>query len=331
MIKCISGNMVLKYTQFKNGIEEGQRFPVYLFEGEDAFFRERGLFLLKSKLVSEPDLNLVSLDADCSFNELSTSLLSFPFLSEYRMTVLREFYPKQDFLKTGLKSYLENPSSNSLLVILNEKPCEPLKKFESVCVVDCSKADVGLLVRWVKAECAREGVEIELETAKVLCEYCLSDMTRIETETKKLCAYALKEGVINRADVDEMVNRDTEYKIYEMTDYIARKKFDLAFNVIRDMMSKGETSQRILLSVYNYYRRLLHSAISGKSAAELAEFFGVKEFAARKTKEQSAMFKKRSLKSAVDTLTDADYLVKSGKSDADERFWLTIFKLMTEK
>ena len=62
-----------------------------------------------------------------------------------------------------------------------------------------------------------------------------------------------------------MVARDTEYKVYEMTDYIAKRKFDMALTVIKDMMSKGETAQRILTAVYNYYRRLLHCAISNIS------------------------------------------------------------------
>ena len=42
----------MKYAEFKNGLESGDVFSVYLFEGEDAFFRERGLSLLKNKFVT---------------------------------------------------------------------------------------------------------------------------------------------------------------------------------------------------------------------------------------------------------------------------------------
>ena len=156
-------------------------------------------------------------------------------------------------------------------------------------------------------------------------------MTRIETETKKLVAYVGEGGVIQKSSLSEMVARDTEYKIYEMTDYIGKKKFDLALTVIKDMMSKGETPQRILVSVYNYFRRLLHASISGKTAGELAVVFGVKEFAAKKTIEQASMFKKRSLKNAVDMLTELDYKIKSGKIDALDGLWLSIFKIMMDK
>ena len=321
----------MKYTEFKKELENGNTFSVYLFEGEDGYFRERGMALLKKKFVSEPSLNFVNLDSDCSVGELISSLDGYPFMSEKRMTVIREFYPKQDFFKSGFKSYLENPSSQSILAILNEKPCEALKKFQSVSVVECNKADVSLLIRWIKAECQNASVEIDGQTAGTIAEFCLSDMTRIETETNKLISYVGRGGVITIKDVEEMVARDVEYKIYEMTDYIGKKQFDKALSVIKEMMAKGETSQRILVSVYNYFRKLLHSAISDMSISELASAFGVKEFAARKTKEQASMFKKRSLKSAVDALSDADYRIKCGLVDADEVTYITIFKIMTEK
>lgn len=321
----------MKYTEFKNGLENGQEFSVYLFEGEDAFFRERGMGLLKKTFVSEPELNFVVMESDCAVGEMISSLEGYPFLSKKRMTVVREFYPKQDFFKNGFKAYLENPFSDGILAILNEKPCEALKKYGSVCVVDCKKADASLLVKWIKAECLRSNVSIDGETAKMLSEYCLSDMTRIETETFKLISYVGSGNSIEKKDVDEMVARDTEYKIYEMTDYIGKRRFDRALSVISDMTAKGETMQRLLISIYNYFRKLLHAAISDMTAAEFASSLGMKEFAARKIKEQSALFKKRALKSAVDALTDADFKIKSGRGDADEQTWLAIFKIMTEK
>lgn len=321
----------MKYTEFKGGLENAKPFSVYLFEGRDAFFRERGLALLKNRFVQEPELNYVVLDEDLTVEKLVSSLNGYPFMSEKRLTAVREFYPKQEFFKKGLKEYLENPSEFGILAILNEKPCEALKKFSSVCVVDCGKAEKSILVRWVKAECSKSGVTIEAETANELCDYCLCDMTRIELEVQKLCAYAIDKGVIEKSDLKEIVNRDNEYKIYQMTDYIATKQFDLALSVIKDMLGKGEAAQVILVSIYNYFRRLLHASISNMDDAQLSKAFGVESYAVKKIKKQAQAFKKRSLKLAVDALIDADYKVKSGKAEIDSRMWLTVFKIMTDK
>ena len=329
--KMYKREFVLKYLDFKNGLNAGQEYAVYLFEGEDAFFRESGVSLLKNKFISNPELNLVNLDASTEIGEIISSLEGYPFMSQKRITILREFYPKQEQIKKGLAKYLENPFSSSVLVIINQKTSDPLKKFESVCTVDCSKADISLLVRWIKAECSSLNVSIDGETAKLLSEYCLSDMTRIKTETHKLIDYVGSGETIKKEDVENLVSQDLEYKIYELTDQIGKKNFDSALLIIKDMLGKGEQATRLLSYIYNYFRRLLHISISSMSEQEMAKAFGVKDYAITKMKSQSAMFKKRALKSAVDMLSDADYKIKSGQCDASDFAYLTIFKILTDK
>ncbi len=321
----------MKYIEFKKQLDEDIEYPVYLFEGEDAFFRERGFSLLKNKFVSNQELNFVVLENNCSVDEVLSSLNGYPFMSNKRLTLIREFYPKQDFFKKGFNDYLDNPNEYGVLVILNEKQTDFFKGKKNACTVDCSHADISILIKWVKAECITNQVQIDGESATMLCEFCLLDMTRIENETKKLCAFVGENGVIDKEIINQMVARDTEYKVYQMTDYISQKQFDLAFLVIKDMLNKGETEQRILTAVYNYYRRLLHASISDMKESELAKAFGIMEFAAKKIKAQSAKFTKRSLKKAVDYLVDMDYKIKSGLANQDEGMWQTVFKIMLDK
>lgn len=320
----------MNYTDFKKSFDEGKYNAVYLFEGEDAFFANRGLSLLKEKLVTEYELNYKVFTDGVSENELLTSLDSYPFMSEYRITVVKEFYPDKNILKGKLKTYLDNPYPNSILVIQNTKPCDALKKISTVCVVDCSKADASLLSKWIKSEGLRNGVSFDNEAVNVLIEYCLSDMTRINTETHKLISYAINSGVVTEDDAKMLVSKDTEYKVYELTDYIGKRQFEKALIIINELLSKGETEQRLIASMYNYFRRLLHVAISDKSNFELATLLGVKEFAVQKLKKQSALFKKKSLKNAVDILSDSDYKIKSGLTGEGTAMWLTLFKIITD-
>lgn len=321
----------MKFSEFKNGLENGDnRSSIYLFEGDDAYFRERGLSVLKKRFLSEPSLNLSLFNgADFSVSEFASSLEAYPFMSEKRLTVIREFYPKKGSC-APLDSFAENPAESCMLIILNEKVCDYLKKLSNVCVVDCSKADISVLTRWIKATCHSSGVEIKAETASTVANFCLCDMTRISNETEKLISYAGNGGVIDDFAVSLLVPRDSEYKIYEMTDYISKKKFDLAYSVICDMLGKGETPQRIISSVYNYFRRLLFAAISAKTPTELSKTFGIKEYAATKTIAQAKMFKIRALKKTVDMLTDYDYRIKSGLIDSDEAMWISVFAIMID-
>lgn len=101
--------------------------------------------------------------------------------------------------------------------------------------------------------------------------------------------------------------------------------------VINELISKGETAHGIISYVYTYFRRLLHVSISNMDETEIAKSFKVKDYAIKKMKEQAKMFSKRSLKKTVDLLTEIDYKVKSGQADVDEKMWLVVFRIMTDK
>ena len=320
----------MKFSELKNKIHEGEDFQICLFEGEDAYFGESGLRLLREKFVADQTFDYVDLGlAQSDLSLLKDSLSLFPLLSEKRLTLIKEFYPKAEQLKGELKDYFENPAPNGLLVILNSKECDTLKKFSSVTVVECKKADRVTLSRWIKGYLQESGVEIELETAMIFADYCSLDMTRIKLECDKLASYAGNGGKIDKNDLELMVTADTEYKIYDMTDCIAKKQFNSAIKIINEMLAKGEPHQKILTSVYNYFRKLLHVALSDKNAQETGTMLGMKEFAVKKASAQAKAFTPKNLKSAVDMLAQSDYEIKSGLKSVDEQMWIAVFSIMT--
>ena len=323
----------MNFVELKKDFENGKVFSVYLLEGEDAFFREKALDFLKKGLVSEPSVNLVNFSGESLKDinveaEFFSSVTAFPFMSLKRMSVIKEFYPKQDFIKKLQKLIDDGSLESSAIVFVNEKNSDTIKKLSNVCVVSCDKADATTIARWVKGTCEKDGVLITLQTASLLAEYCLCDMVRVATETEKLISYAFNKKVIEKEDLELLVYRDSEHKIYEMTDYIAKKQVGKALEIIFELQNKGEPKQKLLTSIYYYFRKLLHVAISDLSDAELAKVFNMKDFAVKKLKQQAEKFRKISLKKAVDFLAEADYSFKSGKTDIGNQFYLSLFKIL---
>lgn len=321
---------MVKFVEFVNALNNGEEYSVYLFEGEDGYFRSRGLSLLKEKFLTEPDLNLANFEGKDNISEIESSLFSLPFLSNKRFTVVKEFYPDAKILKGGIKDFLTSPPNDAVFIVANEKPSETLKKFTSVYAVDCKKADGPTIAKWIKAECKKEGVEIDGEVATTIAKYSLFDMKRVELEVSKLISYKGCTGKITLLDVEENVYKDSEYKIFNLTERIGKKQFDEALNIITEMLGKNEPAQKILISIANHFRRLLFIAISGKTDKELASLFKVNEYGVTKSREQLKYFKTRALKKVVDYLHDVDYKIKSGKMEADVLVWLSVFKIMTE-
>ncbi|MBQ9485999.1 MAG: hypothetical protein IJU83_04090, partial [Clostridia bacterium] len=180
----------MQFTELKKSIESGERFSVYLIEGEDAYFRESALKTLINAFVREPSLNVATFDKETfDTGGVLASLNAFPLLSETRMTVLKEYYPTVAVLKGGIKEFLENPVKGSVLIVVNEKVSDALKKFKSTCVISCGKADAAVVARWIRATARAADVSVSETVALKIAEYCLSDMTRVKNETEKLTAY----------------------------------------------------------------------------------------------------------------------------------------------
>ena len=52
----------MKYIDFKKFTDEHGAQPIYLFEGEEVYFREKGEALLKSKYLQEATLDYATFD-----------------------------------------------------------------------------------------------------------------------------------------------------------------------------------------------------------------------------------------------------------------------------
>lgn len=320
----------MNFVQFKNEINDKKEYFCYVLAGEDAFFRRNALELIKTAFLTEPDLNLASFSGEnLDFNALVSSVNSYPFLSEKRVTVLSEFYPDKNLLKK-FKELFVSPSSSAILVINNSKEFEGFSSLDNAVVVSCKKADIGTLVKWIKATFSSFDISIDGERATMLADFCLLDMQRIQNETNKIIDYLGRGGEVTESVIKEIVYKDADYKIFQMTDFVAQKKYQEAYAVIIDMLSRGETPIMILSSVSRYFRRLFFSAISGKTAKELASIFSIQEYAVTKIINLANKFKKISLKKAVDLLAEAEYAVKSGSVGADESMWISVFKIMND-
>ena len=319
----------MEFVDFKKSLTEGDFSSVYLFEGEDAFFLNRGISSLKKVFDIDDALSFAAFGGEEDADAILSSLDSFSFAGT-RLTVAREFYPKDQTLKR-FAPYFKNHGTGSVFAIVNQKPFPAFKKFSDIAAVNCGRADRATIVKWIKAECRIKGITIEDAAAFDIVSFCLSDMSKVESETKKLIAFAMEKGEITSSDVAETVNKSVEYKIYKLADYMGKKQRESALSAIADMLSRGETPQRLISYIYTHFRRLLFVAISTADEKELFGQLRLKEsqaFLIRESKAQAKLFKKRDLKRAVDLLEDADYKIKCGKVDAQSALDYSVLRIM---
>ena len=181
----------MKFRELKKSLAEGVK-PIYLITGEDSFFIERSIALICNACLAQPDLNLTRFDGKEIKGEtekLVSALLSYPFMSEKRVVLVKEYYPLAQDLKK-LASYFSSPCDTTVFLIADSSPCEGIAKQSNVTVVDCAKGEISLLAGWIRARAGKDGVSFDDRAIGLLIDYCQSDMTRIAGETRKtfLCS-----------------------------------------------------------------------------------------------------------------------------------------------
>ncbi len=319
--------MALKYVDFKKYTDEHGAMPIYLFEGEEAYFREKGEAMLKARYLQEPTLDFVSFDGGAlkgdGLRAIADALNSFPFMSEKRFVRLTEFYPTEKDYESYLKALFENPPPDGILLIVNAaKPktgCAALAKKPNVTHVDCSRSDEETIKKWIYLTCKRENVYADGVTCGKIAAYCVMDMARVSKETEKLLCYCQASGVDRLTDelVDSLVYPDAEYKIYELTSALSRKNYSAFLTILHDLSSKGFNEISLLSSLSSHFKSLYETSCLRGSDKEVAATLGVKEYVAKKNREQAAKFTKENLLRTYESVYGAIADVKCGKMTPD--------------
>ena len=313
----------MKYVDFKKFTDENGACPIYLFEGEEVYFRERGEALLKGRFLQEPTLDYSAFEGATLKGDKMQALIdavnTFPFVSERRVVKVTEFYPTEKEYESYLKGLFENPPASSILLILNSSKGKAgtasLAKKPNVTFVDCSRSDEETIKKWIYLTCKKAGVYADGITCGKLASYCVFDMSRIAMETEKLLGYCVSTGVERLTDeiVDALVYPDTEYKKYELSNALARKNYSAFMRILKDLLAHGYNETELLSTLASYFKSLYEVSISRGSDGEIAPVLGLKEYAVKKNREQAAKFTKEELLEYYNAVFHAISALKCGE------------------
>lgn len=312
----------MEFTQLKEDIAQGAR-SIYLLEGDDAYFRTKAEEQIKAAFLSMPVLNFTVFDGTVlkgsAIKDAQSALEAFPFMSEKRIVKITEFYPSESDYENYLRPLFENFPESAILLIVNSqtKKGVDLKRKKCVNYVNCNRAERDTVARWAYLTLKKAGISSSTEACEAIADYCRCDMARVSRETEKLIEWGKDVKRITLLDVDALVYKDAEYRIYQMTGAVARKDFSTFCLILNDLVSKGFDANAVIASLLNYFKTLLYTLTCGLGDAQTASALKTSEFIVGKNRQQARAVGREKLTEYIAGLYSLSSSLKSGVITAD--------------
>lgn len=227
-----------------NQIKSGEVPSAVALVGADAYWKRTALDAITS--LSDPfDLSVA--DEGVSLKDIVIDLGTIPLLGAYRVIILRGYAKPSEKDKQAIQDYLKNPNSTSVLVF--DCKCD----FKEVVVVNCEKQYGESVTKETEKLLGNGGKKASAEVIRTLVDYCESDMSKIQTECMKLCAYS--DGDITLDDLNTCVEPSLTYKTYNLIKYVLAGDYVSCYDLVK---RNEEKTTVVLASMINLFRCALY-------------------------------------------------------------------------
>ena len=158
-------------------------------------------------------------------------------------------------------------------------------------------------------------VNIDDATAKYLVECCGTSMQDLINELRKLIEYKGENSNITKQDIDLLCTKQIQAVIFDLTDNLGKKETSKALEVYNGLISNKEQIQKILITLYNHFKKLYIIKIAEKYNEDVATAMNLKPnqlFLVSKYKTQARYFETQELREVIEALIDLDANYKIG-------------------
>jgi DNA polymerase-3 subunit delta len=308
---------------------------LYLLYGQESYLIEDAVKKIKKsfdKLVE--GINFIKVD-ETNVSQLISYIETPCFGFDKKLIIVKEsgLLKKEGKKKNStLSNLIENVANyikeniseikEDSVIVFVEQEAEKNKLFNVINdfgkVVNFEPERLPNLIKRVKAICAAYKVEISENDAQYLIECCGTNLQDIINEVRKLIEYAGPQGKITREDINLLTTKQIDSVIFDLTDNLGKKDIKKAMDVFYNLIYQKEPVQKILITLYNHFKKLYFVKIALDNKENITEALKLKPnqtFLVNKYKAQAGYFNVLELRKIISELSDLDYNYKIGLID----------------
>lgn len=321
--------------QLRKDIQSKRFAPVYLIFGDDSYLKNYYKdTLAKKSYDGDPFFNLQKFEGDCELQEVFDAVNQFPMMAERKTVVLSDYdfehCAKSDFDR--LVELISNANDTCVLIICfdtiffdakkgtkEKKLLSAVEKVGGTCA-EINHRSITALVKMLSDGAKKRGCNFGEIAARYLIEVSGSDLSTLQNELNKLCAF-VGSGDITKETVEQIAVKSVDASVYEYVKQMFAGDISNALTMLDDMFFM-RVEPMVILSVtassYVDIYRAYTANIKGVSKSDIATDFKYpknKLFLIDRATQNLKKFSSAKLRMSLDAIAEADKSLKSFGAD----------------
>ena len=305
---------------------------IYLLYGEEKFLLDNCVKKIKKKFGELlQGINYVIID-ETLIDDLIYNIESPAFGYDNKLIIVKNsgLFKKDGRKKQGspiqekIASYINENTLTDVVVVFIEDSVDKNNVFDAISkkgiIVEFTELNELALVKKLKQIANLYKVNISEQDLKYFIEVSGTNMQFLINEIRKLIEFAGPNGTITKNSIDKLSIKQIDSVIFDLTDNLGNKQISKALNVLDDLIYNKEPLQKILVTLYNHFKKLYLCSLAIKLNKDIATSIGLKPnqtFLVNKYKRSLTYFKESELRAILDELLNLDYNSKNGKIDLE--------------
>ena len=221
----------LELGEIQEKIQNGNFCPVYLFQGEEAYYIDLLTDLLIEKVLddSERDFNqYIFYGMDSDTGTIINTCKRFPMMSERQLVVVKEAQGLKNI--DDLVHYVKQPLHSTILVInFKHGKLDGRKKLsgeigKAGIVFESKKLYENQIPNFITNYLRKRNVKIDVKSAQMLTDYLGNDLSKLTNELEKLILIIpADKPVITSELIEQNIGISKDYNNFELQKAISNK------------------------------------------------------------------------------------------------------------
>lgn len=315
------------YTDLMKDIQAKKFSPIYILEGEEAFFIDQIEHCIVENALTEDekDFNLtVVYGPDTDIREVITTCKQYPTMATRRVVVVREAQlvgklnnKRNDVELDLLHSYATRPLTSTVLVLCNKEGSfkgKEVKKavnaYGTGLIFTSNKISGRNLDAFIVGQLATGGYKIDDKATAMLTEAIGNDLSLLHTTLEKLKLVSTQTKEVTPAMIERNVGISKDYNSFELEDAIIDGNLAKAFKISSYFKKnpKNNPVPMIIATLFSFYANLLivHTTVDKSDPALMAALGTRSAFRIRKFRQASQAYSVRAVIRVIALIRECD-------------------------